>query len=108
GSFVTVGALEPKFWQNLCCELGCEDLIPRQYDEDQDPLKARLAEKFRLRSAEDWFQMLGSKDCCVAPVRNLKDAIRDYPDAPIPRLSETPGESVGRAPSLGEHNGEFL
>ena len=104
GSFVTVGALEPKFWQNLCRELGCEDLIARQYDDDQAPLKARLAEKFRERPAEEWFELLGSKDCCVAPVRNLKDAIRDYPAAPIPTLSETPGRSSGRAPRLGEHN----
>jgi len=108
GSFVTVGALEPKFWQNLCRELGCEDLIPRQYEADQEPLKLKLAEKFRERSAEEWFERLGSKDCCVAPVRNLKDAIRDYPAAPIPMLSETPGKSAGCAPKLGEHNRELL
>ncbi|MBZ5602481.1 MAG: CoA transferase [Acidobacteriia bacterium] len=108
GSFVTVGALEPKFWQNLCRELGCEDLIARQYDEDQAPLKARLAEKFRERTAEEWFELIGARDCCVAPVRNLKDAIRDYPSAPIPTLSETPGQSSGRAPELGEHNREYL
>ncbi len=108
GSFVTVGALEPKFWQNLCRELGCEDLIEQQYAEDQQPLKARLAEKFRERHAEEWFNLLGPKDCCVAPVRNLKDAIRDYPNSPIPTLSETPGKSSGRAPQLGEHNQELL
>lgn len=106
-SFVTVGALEPKFWQNLCRELGCEDLIARQYDADQQPLKARLAEKFQERTAEEWFERIGSKDCCVAPVRNLKDAIRDYPAAPIPKLSDTPGRSAGRAPKLGEHNREL-
>jgi crotonobetainyl-CoA:carnitine CoA-transferase CaiB-like acyl-CoA transferase len=108
GSFVTVGALEPKFWQNLCRELGCEDLIEKQYAPDQQPLKSRLAEKFSQRHAEEWFDLLGAKDCCVAPVRNLKDAIRDYPTAPIPTLSETPGESSGRAPKLGEHNQELL
>ncbi len=108
GSFVTVGALEPKFWQNLCRELGCEDLIAQQYAPDQEPLKARLAEKFRERHAEEWFKLLGAKDCCLAPVRNLKDAIHDYPAAPIPALSKTPGRSTGRAPQLGEHNQELL
>jgi len=108
GSFVTVGALEPKFWQNLCCELDCEDLIVRQYDEDQFPLKARLTEKFRERTAEEWFTLIGAKDCCVAPVRNLKDALADFPAAPIPTLSGTPGQANGRAPRLGEHNREYL
>jgi len=108
GTFVTVGALEPKFWENLCRELGCAELIGRQYDEDQSPLKTRLREKFREKTAEQWFALLGSKDCCVAPVRNLKDAIADYPSSPVPALSETPGRSRGRAPRLGEHNKEFL
>jgi alpha-methylacyl-CoA racemase len=108
GSFLTVGALEYKFWQNLCRELGCEDLIDQQYAEDQEPLKTKLASKFQERSAEEWFELLGTRDCCVAPVRNLKDAIRDYPSAPIPTLSETPGEARGRAPKLGEHNQELL
>ncbi len=108
GSFVTVGALEPKFWANLCRELGCEELIDQQYRADQDGLKSRLAGIFKQATAEQWFQRLGAKDCCVAPVRHLKDAIADYPTAPIPTLSETPGHATGRAPRLGEHNGELL
>ena len=108
GSFVSVGALEPKFWQNLCRELGCEELSSVQYADNQAPLKSKLGEIFQKRTAEEWFELLGAKDCCVAPVRNLKDAIRDYPTAPIPTLSETPGKSAGRAPRLGEHNQELL
>jgi len=108
GSFVTVGALEPKFWSNLCKELGCEELISRQYQSDQEPLKARLREIFRTATAEEWFERIGAKDCCVAPVRNLRDAAGDYPQAPVPLLSETPGRAEGHAPKLGEHNGELL
>lgn len=104
GSFVTVGALEPKFWANLCRELGCEEMIARQFDDQQEPVKARLQEIFRSSTAEQWFERIGAKDCCVAPVRNLQDAIADYPSSPIPRLSETPGVAQGRAPRLGEHN----
>ena len=106
GSHVTVGALEPKFWSNLCRELGCEDLIADQFADEprQSEIKRSLAEKFATATAEEWFERLGEKDCCVAPVRNLKDAIGDYPQSPIPALSETPGRASGRAPKLGEHN----
>jgi alpha-methylacyl-CoA racemase len=103
-SYVAVGALEPKFWANLCCELACEELIPEQYAADQSQIKSKLAEKFQQATAEEWFTRLGAKDCCVTPVRNLKDAIQDYPAEPIPLLSETPGRSQGRAPALGQHN----
>jgi crotonobetainyl-CoA:carnitine CoA-transferase CaiB-like acyl-CoA transferase len=108
GSFVSVGALEPKFWQNLCRELGCEELIAVQYADNQAPLKSKLGEIFQKRTAEEWFELLGSKDCCVAPVRNLKDAIHDYPTAPVPTLSETPGKAAQRVPRLGQHNQELL
>jgi crotonobetainyl-CoA:carnitine CoA-transferase CaiB-like acyl-CoA transferase len=105
-SYVAVGALEPKFWRNLCRELFCEDLIEEQYAQyRQSEIKTRIAEKFMEATAEEWFVRLGIKDCCVTPVRNLKDAIQDYPAHPIPLLSGTPGRSGGKAPRLGEHDG---
>jgi crotonobetainyl-CoA:carnitine CoA-transferase CaiB-like acyl-CoA transferase len=110
GSYVAVGALEPKFWENLCHALDCADLIADQYAPEprQSELKRALAEKFLTATAEEWFQRIGSKDCCVTPVRNVKDARADYPADPIPMLSETPGRAQGRAPKLGEHNPELL
>ncbi len=106
GSYLAVGALEPKFWSNLCRELGREDFIADQYagQARQSEIKRALAEKFAAATAEEWFARLGGKDCCVAPVRNLKDAVRHYPAAPIPALSDTPGRSQTRPPALGEHN----
>ena len=67
-----------------------------------------VAEKVLTATAEQWFEKLGSLDCCVTPVRNVKDARADYPADPIPMLSETPGRAQGRAPKLGEHNTELL
>ncbi|HEV8146013.1 MAG TPA: CoA transferase [Bryobacteraceae bacterium] len=110
GSYVAVGALEPKFWENLCRALDRADLIADQYAPEprQSELKRALAEKFLNVTAEQWFEKLGSRDCCVTPVRNVKDARQDYPADPIPLLSETPGRAQGRAPKLGEHNPELL
>jgi alpha-methylacyl-CoA racemase len=88
-SFVAVGALEPKFWANLCRELGCEDLIERQFD---PAAIVHLEKIFLTAPAEEWFQKIGSKDCCVTPVRQA-------PPAAAPK---------SRAPRLGEHNEEFL
>lgn len=103
GSYIAVGALEPKFWANLCREIGCEDLIERQFDADQTAVIARVAEVFKTGTATEWFERIGAKDCCVTPV--LK-APRE--PAIVPRLSETAGRELGPAPRLGEHNGEFL
>ncbi|HWE53184.1 MAG TPA: CoA transferase [Bryobacteraceae bacterium] len=108
GSYVAVGALEPRFWGNLCRELGCEHLTGQQFAPDQSPVIAALSAKFMAATAEQWFERLGGKDCCITPVRNLKDAIADYPDSPQPLLSHTPGSAGKPAPGLGEHNSEFI
>jgi crotonobetainyl-CoA:carnitine CoA-transferase CaiB-like acyl-CoA transferase len=105
GSHVAVGALEPKFWGNLCRKLGCERLIERQFGPDQAGLIANLTEIFSTATAEEWFERIGAKDCCVTPVRHAAHGAAP----PIPKLSETPGSrGLARAPRLGEHNEEFL
>jgi crotonobetainyl-CoA:carnitine CoA-transferase CaiB-like acyl-CoA transferase len=102
-SFVAVGALEPKFWANLCRELHCEELIGHQFAEDQAPVIAVIANVFVLATAEQWFERIGHKDCCVTPVRTTSGI------APaIPNLSETSAKDLDRAPRLGEHNKEIL
>jgi alpha-methylacyl-CoA racemase len=111
GSHVAVGALEPKFWRNLCVELDREDLIADQFAPEprQSEIKAALLNEFAKATAEEWFVRIGTKDCCVTPVRNLKDAIGDHPKSPIPPLSDTPGRRPSNhAPKLGEHNQEYL
>jgi alpha-methylacyl-CoA racemase len=93
-SHVAVGALEPKFWANLCRELECEELIERQFAADQSGPIAVLAAKFKAATAEEWFERIGQKDCCVTPVRAAAHDSRE--------------STLGRAPRLGEHNGELL
>jgi crotonobetainyl-CoA:carnitine CoA-transferase CaiB-like acyl-CoA transferase len=73
GRWVAVGALERKFWVNLCRELGCEECVELQFAEEQSSVKARLSGIFRARAAEEWFELLKDKDCCVTPVRTLAE-----------------------------------
>jgi crotonobetainyl-CoA:carnitine CoA-transferase CaiB-like acyl-CoA transferase len=97
--WVAVGALEPKFWAELCRGLGCEDLIPRQYEEPQDALKARIAEIFHTRPAFEWFEKLRGTDACVTPVLTISEVARELPDTtgpPPPQLGEHTREVLGR------------
>ena len=68
-SYISVGALEPKFWQNLCRELGCQDLIADQYAEEprQSEIKNKLAEKFLTATAEEWFARIGAMTAALRP-----------------------------------------
>lgn len=74
GRHLTVGALEPKFFARLCDLVGRPELAERQYDADQAPLAAELAEVFRSRSLEEWLHVFERDDVCVGPVATLAEA----------------------------------
>lgn len=97
GRWLAVGALEPKFWAELCRRLGCEELIARQYEEPQDALKARIAAIFRTKTARQWFDELRAGDCCVTPVLTVSEVAAQLPppEGPPP-------------PGLGDHTHEIL
>jgi alpha-methylacyl-CoA racemase len=70
GRYLTVAALEPKFWRNLCDLLDRPDLIDRAFE----PRLPELEELFRSRTQTDWLDLLEGKDTCVGPVLTLAEA----------------------------------
>jgi alpha-methylacyl-CoA racemase len=95
--WLAVGALEPKFWAELCCRLRADDLIARQFEEPNDLVKERIASIFRTKSACAWFDELRDSDCCVTLVRTISEVAAGLPD----RAGPPP-------PALGEHTREIL
>ena len=108
GRWVAVGALEPKFWEQVCHGLGCEQFIGEQFAEGsrREEIIRAVAAIFRTRDAEEWFAHFRGRDACVTPVRTVAEAAHDGPA--IPRLSGTPGCGGGTVPRLGEHTREAL
>jgi len=70
GRHLTVAALEPKFWWNLCTLLDRPELVDRAYE----PELPELAELFRTRPLHEWRALLEGKDTCVGPVLTLAEA----------------------------------
>jgi crotonobetainyl-CoA:carnitine CoA-transferase CaiB-like acyl-CoA transferase len=100
GRWLAVGALEPKFWAELCRRIGCEDLIPLQFasGETRRQVKERVAAIFRTRTAAEWFEALRAFDCCVTPVRTISEVAAELPH---PANAAPP-------PGLGEHTRAIL
>jgi alpha-methylacyl-CoA racemase len=92
GRYLTVGALEPKFFVRLCELLGRPELAGWQYGPDQETLGAELARVFSGRSLSEWLEHLGDEDVCVGPVSELAEAATEF-GTPI----------AERGPELGEH-----
>jgi crotonobetainyl-CoA:carnitine CoA-transferase CaiB-like acyl-CoA transferase len=128
GSFVTLGALEPEFWEAFCNAAGRPDLLESQFAPaiDGEPVYEDLKRLFKGRSREAWIQALAEADCCCEPVLTVGEAAQHpaiqalgmmVDGALRPPLSlgasddrETsaaPGDGA-RAPDLGAHTVEVL
>jgi alpha-methylacyl-CoA racemase len=92
GRHLTVTAVEPKFFRRLCELLGREELIGRQYDRDQESLRAVLTETFASKELAAWLEEFESEDVMVGPVATLAEGAAEFgepaPSAPAPALGE--------------------
>ncbi len=78
GRWLAVGAIEPKFYANLCRLLGCEQWIAHQLDDEvQDAIRADLAAVFATRDRESWVEALAGADTCVSPVLAADELVED-------------------------------
>lgn len=78
GGWLSVAAIEPHFWANLCRALGCEQWIAHQTDDAvAEEVRATLATAFAGRTRDEWAAELGPADCCVAPVLSVAEAVVD-------------------------------
>jgi alpha-methylacyl-CoA racemase len=77
--FLAVGAIETKFFANLCRALGLESLASRQFDADsQAELRQAIAAVFSTRTRDAWIETLSGIDACVSPVLAL-DELASHP-----------------------------
>jgi alpha-methylacyl-CoA racemase len=78
GKWLTVAAIEPKFWANLCRGLGLERWTDFQLDDVvQDEIRADVEAVFRMRPRDEWVHDLAPADTCVAPVLSVPELVAD-------------------------------
>jgi len=78
GKWLAVGAIEPKFFANLCRLLGCAQWIPHQLDDEvQDKIRADLRAAFASRDRDAWVADLAAADTCVTPVLSVPELVDD-------------------------------
>jgi alpha-methylacyl-CoA racemase len=78
GRWVTVAAIEPRFWANLCTALGLERWTEHQTDDSvQDQIRADVRAAFLTRDRDDWVAELSPADTCVAAVLSVPEVVND-------------------------------
>ncbi len=125
GRWVSVGALEPKFFAELARRIGLDErFVKRQYDRRLWPeMRAAIAAALRTRTRDAWCAQLEGSDACFAPVLTLAEApahrhararaayveVEGVPQpGPAPRFDRTPPGTPRPAPEVGQHTDAVL
>lgn len=128
GRYLSVGALEPKFWERFCRVIGRDDFVARHNDESQQSMIRDVGNIMKTRTLAEWMECFRQTDACVEPVLSLDEAFGSPParhrkmvqtmDHPsegeirqlnLPfKLSGTPSVLRAAAPLLGQHTREIL
>jgi len=138
GKYISIGCVEPHFWENLCRLIGKEEYIPYQVslehflqkpdDKKWEEISSYLKQCFLTKTRDEWFELLIEKDIPAGKVYTLDEVFSDpqvieremvteveHPtfgkikQAGIaPKLSYTPGKIRTFTPLAGEHTEEVL
>lgn len=107
GKFMAVGAVESQFYAQLVAGLGLEigRLPPRDRRDRWAATRSLFAERFKMRSRDEWVKVFADSDACVSPVLSLHEAQQEehqrargthrewhgaLQPSPAPRFSRTP------------------
>jgi crotonobetainyl-CoA:carnitine CoA-transferase CaiB-like acyl-CoA transferase len=138
GKYVTIGCLEPHFWENLCRLLSKEEYIPYRFalehtfhkpeGEKWDEIHSSLKQIFLTKTRDEWFELLIRNDVPAGKVHTPDEVFSDpqvlhrqmviemeHPTlgkikqvGVAPKLSGTPGKVRSLSPLPGEHTDEIL
>ena len=128
--YLSVGCIEPWFWDSLCRAIGREDLIPGQFDPESSAQTTRELETlFAQRDREEWWELLSDAgNVAVAKVYSIDEAVEDPQNVHRrmavdvgqvngeavrqvgigPKLSATPGSIRTLGAVTGQHTSEVL
>jgi alpha-methylacyl-CoA racemase len=76
GRYISVGAIEVKFYQILLEKIGLADAeLPEQMDQSQWPrMREMFAEIFASKTSFQWCELMEGSDACFAPVLRFDEA----------------------------------
>lgn len=130
GRYLSLGCLEPQFWETFCRIIGREAFIAEQWSASprQDELIVEVRAILLTRTLDEWLGVLDPETICVAPVNTFEEALQDphireqgtWFAGELPRGGKVPqsalpirldGDRPGwrsHPPGHGEHTREIL
>ncbi|NOX36397.1 MAG: CoA transferase [Calditrichaeota bacterium] len=125
GKFVALAAIEPKFWETFCEQVGHPEWKDSYFTigEAQHELIQQVADVFARHSSDYWLKLAETHDICLTPVLDMEEVpvhlhIRQrrifHPGDALPHIrvplnvSEANDPGDWPAPRLGQHSIQVL
>src|SRR6478609_1023879 len=76
GKHLSVGSLEPQFFDTLVTLLGVKETCPGQHEPDRyDEMRAIFTDTFKSRTQAEWIEIFEGTDACVAGIIPITEAV---------------------------------
>ncbi|MFJ5714269.1 CaiB/BaiF CoA transferase family protein [Neobacillus sp. NPDC093127] len=121
--YMSLGALEPKFWQNFCLAHGREDWLRAHFSktDESNPVYQEVTAIFKSKTFYEWIEFAQKVDCCMAPVLEIGE-LQDNPyfkekelifaspwgDYQVKMHSDIEHTLITPPPHKGQNNDELL
>jgi crotonobetainyl-CoA:carnitine CoA-transferase CaiB-like acyl-CoA transferase len=127
--YLAIGAVENRFWQNLCEHLGVPEFTDLQYDEERrQEIISSMRRIFSEKTLDEWEEEFLEVEVCHSKIQGFEEVLRDplfleremivpllQPDGTLTKalgipvkLSETPGSLRTLPVDFGENTREVL
>lgn len=123
--YISMGAVELKFWKNFCLALGKEEWVEAHLSPsaDSNPVFNQVEEMFKGRTLAEWTKFSQQVDCCMVPVleadeipasqyANERGLVQEKWGLKFVSTRYIPDgftiEDSQSAPKLGQHNNDIF
>lgn len=124
GRYMSLAALEPKFWENFCHAIGRDGWMNSHMSKatDENPIYKEMKKIFKSYTLNEWLAFMKKVDCCLSPVLEVNElesakfvmergliaqSIDGYLEVAT-TFDEDFNKQEMRAPELGEHTEHIL
>jgi crotonobetainyl-CoA:carnitine CoA-transferase CaiB-like acyl-CoA transferase len=78
GKYLSIGAVENRFWKQLCDLLGVPEYSSMQYDDHhRREIIDYLRKTFKQKTLDEWDAILADHDICWGRVQSLSEVMED-------------------------------
>ena len=102
GRFLSIGAVENRFWKRLCDHLGVSEYTTLQYDDSRrEEILDFMRSTFKSKTLDEWNAELAHLEICWGKVQTLSEVLDDPLFQEREMILELQGKSGEKQPAIG-------